>query len=278
MATKMIVSYDGTANEDDAIAFGSLLHRAGAEVSLGYVRHTDEAVSDEEAQEVLDRGAALLRRDVREQPRGDRSLDSRGSAGARRADRRAGGRVLLGLAHRAGPHHDRQLGRSVCSRAAMSPSGSRRSGWPRRAEAVRRIVAVGEAGGAGSAQATAQALASALGAEVVPVADDEADLLVIDSRADAEPGRVSLSSSAAHLIEIATCPVLVAAARRLAAVRRTRLPARSPSISGASPRAWRLGEGRPRGARALNRALAKGGRVRHFCLWVVDRARARASR
>ena len=35
------------------------------------------------------------------------------------------------------------------------------------------------------------------------------DLLVIDSRKDAAQGRVSISSSAAHLIEIATCPVLV---------------------------------------------------------------------
>jgi nucleotide-binding universal stress UspA family protein len=58
--TKIIVSYDGTANEADAIAYGSLLARAGAEVSLGYVRHTNEAVSDAEAQEVLDRGAALF--------------------------------------------------------------------------------------------------------------------------------------------------------------------------------------------------------------------------
>ena len=32
---------------------------------------------------------------------------------------------------------------------------------------------------------------------------------MIDSRPEAEQGRVSLSSSAAHLIEIATCPVLV---------------------------------------------------------------------
>ena len=46
----------------------------------------------------------------------------------------------------------------------------------------------------------------ALGASVAPVANDETDLLVIDSRAEAEPGRVSLSSSAAHLIEIATLP------------------------------------------------------------------------
>lgn len=74
---------------------------------------------------------------------------------------------------------------------------------------VQRIVAVGEAGGDGSAQATAQALAGALGAEVVPVADESTDLLVIDSRKDATPGRVSISSSASHLVEIASCPVLV---------------------------------------------------------------------
>ena len=75
---------------------------------------------------------------------------------------------------------------------------------------MQRIVAVGEAGGDGSAQATAQSLAGALGAEVVPVVNEQTDLLVIDSRPDATPGRVSISSSAAHLIEIATCPVLVA--------------------------------------------------------------------
>jgi hypothetical protein len=43
----------------------------------------------------------------------------------------------------------------------------------------------------------------------VPVADERADVLVIDSRKEAPQGRVSISSSAAHLIEIATAPVLV---------------------------------------------------------------------
>ena len=90
---------------------------------------------------------------------------------------------------------------------AIAPGRAGRADW--RHAGVQRIVAVGEAGGDGSAQATAQALAGALGAEVVPVADESTDLLVIDSRKDATPGRVSLSSSAAHLIEIATCPVLV---------------------------------------------------------------------
>ena len=58
--TSIIVSYDGTANENDAIAYGSLLAGAGAEVHLGYVRHSQELVSDQEANELLARGTALF--------------------------------------------------------------------------------------------------------------------------------------------------------------------------------------------------------------------------
>jgi hypothetical protein len=73
--------------------------------------------------------------------------------------------------------------------------------------AIRRVVAVGDADG--GASKTAEALASALGASVVPVADEEADLLVIDSRPEGQPGHIALTASAEHLIEIATSSVLV---------------------------------------------------------------------
>jgi len=76
-----------------------------------------------------------------------------------------------------------------------------------RVPAIRRIVAIGD--GDGGARETAEALAGALGATVSPVVRGDTDLLVVDSRPDVEPGRISLSSSAQHLIEIATCPVLV---------------------------------------------------------------------
>ncbi len=76
-----------------------------------------------------------------------------------------------------------------------------------RTTAISQIVAVGD--GDGGARQTAEALASALGAHVSPVANEETDLLVIDSRADAEQGRVSISSSAGHLVEIARSAVLV---------------------------------------------------------------------
>jgi nucleotide-binding universal stress UspA family protein len=210
MATKVIVSYDGTANEDDAIAFGSLLARAGAEVSLGYVRHTDEAVSDEEAQGVLDRGAAHFEGTFasshavtdRSTPEGLQALAAQIGAQAIlfcSDSHTAQGHITIG-------NSAQRLLEGGSVAVGIAPVGLAQSH-----ASARRIVAVGEAGGAGGAQATAQALASALGGEVVPVADDEADLLVIDSRADAERGRVSISSSAAHLIEIATCPVLVLA-------------------------------------------------------------------
>jgi nucleotide-binding universal stress UspA family protein len=207
--TRIIVSYDGTANENDAIAYGSLLARAGAEVSLGYVRHTDEAVSDQEAQVVLDRGAALFEGTFasshavtdRSTPQGLRALAEQIGAQAI---------VFCSDSHTAQGHIT--IGNSAQQLLEGGPVaiGIAPVGLAQQSEAsVQRIVGVGEAGGDGSAQATAEALAQALGAQVVPVADDKADLLVIDSRPEAAQGRVSLSSSAAHLIEIATCPVLV---------------------------------------------------------------------
>src|SRR5689334_688987 len=66
MAPKILISYDGTANEDDAVTFGRLLGEAGARLGLAYVRHAAEADNDREtlaqadAQELLQRGASLL--------------------------------------------------------------------------------------------------------------------------------------------------------------------------------------------------------------------------
>src|SRR6202165_6343493 len=66
MSTKIIVSYDGTANEDDAIALGRLLAGAGAEAALAYVRHSQEPdldrekLAQSEAEELLARGASLF--------------------------------------------------------------------------------------------------------------------------------------------------------------------------------------------------------------------------
>jgi nucleotide-binding universal stress UspA family protein len=214
MPAKIIVSYDGTANEDDAIALGRTFHRAGAEVSLAYVRHSvepdysGETLAQSEAEALLERAAGLLgnpqaARHVvtdRSTPEGLRTL-----AEAQGADvivfcsdsHTAKGHIAIG-------NSAQRLLEGGSTAVAIAPVGLAEGAEARR---VQRVVAVGDANG--GAQSTAEALAAALGATVAPVANAEADLVVIDSRADAQQGRVSLSSSASHLIELATAPVLV---------------------------------------------------------------------
>ncbi len=61
MALKIIVSYDDTDNDRDALALGRLLAISGAELSLAYVRHSfGESLEQKEAEELLARGAASV--------------------------------------------------------------------------------------------------------------------------------------------------------------------------------------------------------------------------
>jgi nucleotide-binding universal stress UspA family protein len=214
MPAKITVSYDGTANEEDAITLGRLLGAAGAEVSLAYVRHNPETdsvreeIAQAEAESVLDQGLELLgspsaKRHVvtdRSTPHGLAALAAREGADVIvfcSDSHTAKGHVAVGNSA------ERLLeGGSTAIAIAPVDLDEQLQG-----SGIRRIVAVGD--GDGGARRTAEALASALGATVEPVAGEQTDLLVIDSRADAPQGRVSLSSSASHLIETARYPVLV---------------------------------------------------------------------
>lgn len=213
MPAKIIVSYDGTANEDDAVALGRLFAKAGGEVSLAYVRHTFEAdsaredIAQHEAVSLLDRGVKLL---------GDTSAkvhvvnDRSTPEGLAALAEREGADVIVFCSdsHTAKGHiaignsAQRLLegGRTAVAIAPVDLAENIDA-------AVKQIVAIGDADG--GARETAEALASALGASVAPVVNQDAGLLVIDSRPEAQDGRVTVSSSAAHLVEIATCPVLV---------------------------------------------------------------------
>jgi nucleotide-binding universal stress UspA family protein len=213
MPAKIIVSYDGTANEDDAIALGRLFGRAGAEVSLAYVRHTQEADSDLEAQAqnqahgLLEGGGELL---------GDSNAglhivtDRSTPAGLKALAAREGADVIVFCSdsHTAKGHIS--IGNSAerlleGGTIAIAIAPADLADEPN--ASIDQIVAIGDADG--GARETAATLAAALGGRVEPVANEATDLLVIDSRPEASPGRISISSSAAHLIEIATCPVLV---------------------------------------------------------------------
>src|ERR1700746_3140060 len=66
MSAKVIISYDGTSNDDDALALGKMLARAGFTLALAYVRHSREfdprreQLAQHDAERRLERGAAYL--------------------------------------------------------------------------------------------------------------------------------------------------------------------------------------------------------------------------
>lgn len=214
MSTKIIVSYDGTANEQDAIVLGRLLGSAGGEVSLAYVRHNPETdsvreeIAQAEAQSILDHGVEVLgdpsaKRHVvtdRSTPQGLATVAEREGADVIvfcSDSHTAKGHVAVGNS----AQRLLEGGRTAVAIASVDLAEQLEG------RGVQQIVAVGDADG--GARQSAEALARALGATVAPVANEQADLLVIDSRPDAEQGRISLSSSASHLIETASCPVIV---------------------------------------------------------------------
>src|ERR1700722_12448559 len=171
MSTKIIVSYDGTANEDDALALGRVFARAGADVALAYVRHSQdpdldrEKLAQNEAEELLARGAALFgNADVAKHVVADRSTPRGLSALA--ASEGASVVVFCSDSHTANGHvaignSAQQLLEGGPVAVAIAPVG-----LADREVNVQSIVAIGDADG--GARATADALAGALGAQVAP--------------------------------------------------------------------------------------------------------------
>ena len=217
MSASIIISYDGTNNEDDAVALGRLFANAGADVSLAYVRHAAEAetsreiLAQHEAETLLGRGAELLGdSDARRYVITDRSTPEGLSMLAKQIE--ADAIVFCSDSHTAKGHiaignSAQRLLNGGSTAVAIAPAGYAQSG----AAQVRKIGVVGD----GSAQTTGASLARSLGAE--PAASGEhpeghkqnVGLLVVGSRPDAQEGTVSLSAASENLIEIATAPVLV---------------------------------------------------------------------
>jgi nucleotide-binding universal stress UspA family protein len=213
MSTKIIVSYDGTNNEDDAIALGRLFARAGAELALAYVRHTHEpesereALAQHEAQALLERGAALLgSSDVQRHVVSDRSTPE----GLRALAERTGASVVVFCSdsHTAKGHigvgnSAQRLLENGPVAVAVAPAG-----LAQRSDAHLRRVAATEDPTDASARETAAGLAAALGATLVS-SREPAELLVVGSRPEIDRGRVALSAASMRLIDDAAWSVLV---------------------------------------------------------------------
>jgi len=214
MATKIIVSYDGSDNDRDALALGRLLGGAGASLELAYVRHALEAESgrerfaETEAEALLKAGATALGQP--EMPvhvvmsasttEGLRELALREQADA----------IVFGSEYRTAIGHvdpqasARRLLDGGPVALALAPAG-----FAERSEfAVKTIAAIGEDGDP-TAQETSELLASRFGASVALRAGSDADLLIVGSKPGGVTGRVTVSAAAEYLIELARCPVIV---------------------------------------------------------------------
>jgi nucleotide-binding universal stress UspA family protein len=214
MATKIIVSYDGTDNDRDALALGHLLAGAGASLELAYVRHAHEAESGRERLAENDAEAMLKAAaesvglpDIPQHVVFSASTAEglRDLALGREADM-----IVFGSEYRTARGHvdpqatARRLLDGSRFALALAPSGfAEASGYE-----VSTVAAVRENGDP-SATETAESLAGRLGASVAPEASRDVELLVVGSTPGTVTGRVRLSAAAEYLIELARCPVIV---------------------------------------------------------------------
>jgi nucleotide-binding universal stress UspA family protein len=214
MSTKIIVSYDGTDNDRDALALGRLLAGAGASLELAYVRHAHEPESgrerlaEQEAETLLQAGASVLG-----QPDTPRHVVLSGSTPAGLRDlalAEDADVIVFGSEYRTAAGHvdpqasARRLLDGGPVALAIAPAGfAERSGYE-----LRTIAAIGEDGDP-CALETAEALASALGGSVAERASADVDLVVVGSKPGTVTGRVTISAAAEYLIELSRCPVVV---------------------------------------------------------------------
>jgi nucleotide-binding universal stress UspA family protein len=210
MALRIIVSYDDTDNDRDALALGRLLAFSGAELSLAYVRHAQGgALEQKEAEDLLERGAEAV--GAPDMPRHVIVNPGTSVGLAELAERENADVIVFGSEYRTAAGtvkpgisaHKLLLGGPAA--VAVAPAGMRE----RPSAGINAIGILDE--GDVAARETAASLASALGAEVAAFKGRPVDLLVVGSRPESPAGKVTLSASSDYAVEAATYPVLVVA-------------------------------------------------------------------
>jgi nucleotide-binding universal stress UspA family protein len=212
MAPPIIVSYDGTTHDDDALALARMLAQGGATLSLAYVRHSREydprreEIGEHDAARRLEQGALWL---------GDPEIErhvvidpSTSSGLAKLAAAEGADLVLFGSDYRTAP------GRVEPGGAAqgMLEGGSVAIGVAAAGlridteKSIKTISVAGDPGGA--AQQTAESLASALGAEIID-GGGNADVILVDSQSSGPEGKIGLGGSTRARLDSARGSVIV---------------------------------------------------------------------
>jgi nucleotide-binding universal stress UspA family protein len=209
---KIIVSYDDTDNDRDALGLGRALGELGGEISLAYVRHTQqpdsarEALEEKEAEELLEHGAEALGDE--KTPRHVVVHASTGAGLWELAESEKADVIVFGSDYRTakgavmpGTSAQRMLTGGPTA-VAIAPAGFRNQDVE-----IKSIGVLPEDDGDDAAFQTAKSLADALGATVADRAEG-ADLLVVGSSPASPKGHVNLSARAGYAIETANTPVL----------------------------------------------------------------------
>jgi nucleotide-binding universal stress UspA family protein len=214
VSADLIVSYDGTPNDDDALALGRLLAGTGAALALAYIRHSREfdpgreELAQHDAERRLEQGVAWL---------GDPQIPTHvvfsGSTGEgleQLAEAEQASVIVFGSDYRTPPGRA-EPGTSAQGllEGASVAIAVAAAGLRTREEAGIATIAVAAADGDGAAQQTADALAGQLGAKVVALGGQEIDLIVVGSQPNASSRRITLSGSTRTMLNAARGSVLV---------------------------------------------------------------------
>jgi nucleotide-binding universal stress UspA family protein len=213
MSAEAIISYDGTANDDDALALGRMLAPA-LRLALAYVRHAPEydeqreKLAQHDAERRLEQGAERLG-----DPEIPRYVVSSGSTGAgleELAQAEGASMILFGSDYRTPPGHA-EPPTSAQRILEIGAIGVAVAAAGLRDEDDSKItsIAVPHVQEDQAAQQTADALAGRLGISVVSGDGAVGELIVVGSQPGAPAGRVALSGSARTMLDAAQGSVLV---------------------------------------------------------------------
>jgi nucleotide-binding universal stress UspA family protein len=214
MSTDLIVSYDGTPNDEDALALGKMLARTGASLALAYVRHSREfdprreELAQHDAERRLEQGVAWL---------GDPKVPchvvisaSTGEGLERLAEQEGASAIVFGSDYRTPPGHAepgtsaQYLLEGGPIAIAVAAAGLRTAN-----NRTIKLIAVAPGDGDAAPQQTADALAATLGATIVEIETPAVDVTVAGSQPSPSQGRVALSGSTRALLNSARGSVLV---------------------------------------------------------------------
>ncbi len=214
MAAAAIVSYDGTANDDDALALARMLASNETTLALAYVRHSREydprreELAEHDAQRRLDLGAVWL-----EDPDVTRHVVIDPSTGAGLAKLAAAERaalVVFGSDYRTPPGRvepgmaAQQMLSGGSVAVAVAVAGLRTSG-----KGTVVTISVSATEGDEAPQQTAEALATSLGATIARPDDSDPDLIVVGSQPSSPEGQIALSGATRSQLDRARSSVLV---------------------------------------------------------------------